>query len=184
MARGRWPAEPVRPEVWRDIPGHEGVIQASSWGRIRKLGRCGGILTPYDRKTNRGRKNKLLLVRFTDGDGNRIERSVSRLVAMAFGLDVAGKVVIHRNSLHADCSIRNLAVVPREKLPVLYGVNANRRPVVKIDRAGEIVACYPSERAAAKANYLSNAAIQTICAGGIKDEWARDGYSYRWDDDG
>ena len=178
---GRNTAEPRRPEVWHDVPGLEGICQASSWGRIRKLGHSGGILTPYARKTKRGKINKLLLVRFTAGD-RRIERSVSRMVAIAFGIDVEGKVVIHRNGLHEDCSIRNLAAVPPKKLAALYGINANRRPVVKIDRSGEIIECYRSCTAAAKANHLSIAMMSTICHGQVKDEWARDGYSYRWDD--
>lgn len=32
---------PTTPEEWRDIPGYEGIYQASDWGRVRQLRRSG-----------------------------------------------------------------------------------------------------------------------------------------------
>lgn len=63
-----------------------------------------------------------------------------------------------------------------------FGAQAKRRPVVKIDESGEIIACYPSARIAAKENYVSHQTVADRCNRRVKKEFALDGFSYRWDD--
>ena len=74
-------------EIWKDIEGYEGLYQVSNWGRVRSLDRLG-----TDRRKLKG---KILSPRERSGywcvslrkDGNNIDISVHRLVAVAFILN-------------------------------------------------------------------------------------------------
>lgn len=57
-----------------------------------------------------------------------------------------------------------------------------RRPVVKVDRDGSIVASYVSAEAAAEANYLAPMSVKLRCHGRIKKEFALIGYTFRYED--
>ena len=71
-------------EIWKDIKDYEGLYQVSNWGRVRSLDRLG-----TDRRKLKG---KILSPRERSGywcvslrkDGNNIDISVHRLVAVAF----------------------------------------------------------------------------------------------------
>lgn len=81
-------------ELWRDIPGYEGLYQASSFGRIRGMKR-GKVLSP-------SASNGYLAVNICKG-GKVVCRRVHTLVALAFigprpeGLQVR----------HLDCDKKN-----------------------------------------------------------------------------
>lgn len=175
--------EPKRPEVWRDIPEFVGRYQASSWGRIRKLGHGARIMSQSQREIRGTYRSKLMVCYLTTPGMKRIMRSVSRLVASAFGMDIEGKVVVHVNRLHEDCSVRNLKVVSRTTCARHYTRAVNRKPVLKIDKSGEVVDVYGSARAAAKANGCSSSTIGARCNGQMKSRYAPDGYEYRWEED-
>ncbi len=57
-----------------------------------------------------------------------------------------------------------------------------RRPVVKIDESGAVVARYVSAEAAAAANYLTAGSVKFRCYGKVKKEFAMNGYSFRYED--
>lgn len=56
----------------------------------------------------------------------------------------------------------------------------SKRPVVKIDQNGTVVALYPSARAAARYNFISYQAVLDRCNGKIQKPFALDGHSYRF----
>ena len=174
------------PEQWRDIPGFNGAYQASTAGNIRKIWQKSGkstILTPY-RKTARAKRanSRQSYVHIKLPEGRRIERSVIKLVAQTFIGIPDGKYPVHKNGICADNSLDNIAILSSEELGEIYGANAARRPVVKINSKGETIECYASARAAARENFISYQAVMNRCNGKIKKEFALDGYSYRWDD--
>ena len=61
-------------EIWRDVPGFEGLYQVSTWGNVRGKK---GILKPY-----KNEKGYLKVGLFKKGKDHK--KRVSRLVAMTF----------------------------------------------------------------------------------------------------
>ena len=100
-------------EIWKDIPGYEGVYQASDLGRIRSLDRfvCrynkpGQVLSPND--NGKGYLSVML------GANNR--KYVHRLVALAFLCGTNSKFEInHKNLDKSDNSLKNLEIVTRQQ---------------------------------------------------------------------
>ena len=91
-----------------------------------------------------------------------------------------GEVFRHRNGAAADCSARNLELTTQAGLARrLKG--PGRRPVAKIDRAGEIVELYRSIRAAAEANHVDRKCVTNRCMGKIREPFALTGYSFRYE---
>lgn len=179
--------EPTAPEVWRDIPGYNGAYQASTQGQIRKIWPKSGKATLLQPYTHAGRHKSnacrnQLRVHITEPDGRRVERTVLQLVAQTFLRVPPGMRAIHKNGVRSDNALNNIALMSCKELGAKYGGNSHRRPVVKIDAQGEIIACYPSARAAARENYISNMTVKFRCDGKVKNEYALDGFTYRWDD--
>lgn len=102
-------------EVWKDIPGHEGVYQASSLGQIRSLNRVrrynvygsgqqkGIILKPFE---SRGYVRVSLS---TSGKGKK--HFVHRLVFQAFFPEVSIDQINHVNGVKNDNRVINLESV-------------------------------------------------------------------------
>lgn len=99
-------------EIWKDIPGYEGLYQVSNMGRVRSLGRTiiykdgqkhfykGKILSPGNGSTG------YLHVRL--GSKGR-EAGIHRLVAEAFIPNPDGKIdVNHINGVKSDNRVNNL----------------------------------------------------------------------------
>lgn len=164
-------------EVWRDIPGFDGVYQVSNYGRVRSI----KLLYPYMDKCG-GPNHRYLRITLTQKDGKRVARSVLKLVAEAFIGVPDGMLPTHRNGMLSDCSVGNIEFLSREAIGRRYGGRGTRRPVVKINSAGEVIAHYTSAKAAARANYLCYGQMLHRCNRKVKNEFSTDGYSYRWDD--
>lgn len=100
-------------EVWKDVPGYEGIYSASTTGLIRNYGRqlsCQGmgrekpkILKPY--RTYQG----YLRIRLVDNNGKRKMYSVHRIIAMTFIPNPDNKPCIdHINTIRDDNRVENL----------------------------------------------------------------------------
>lgn len=172
-------------EKWRDIPGFGGRYQASTEGRIRRVWEKSGrtaLLEPYIKKRRKHSNSTSLRVRLSRPDGSRVERTVLKLIAETFYGVPEGMQPVHANGQKNDCAARNIRFMSEKELGEQFGANSARRPVVKIDAAGEAVECYRSAREAARHNYVSYQTVIDRCNGKVKKEFALDGYSYRWDD--
>ena len=170
------------PERWKDIPGFEGRYQASTEGRIRKAwpgAREPKILTAGPRN----RINNGWYVHLFDENGKAKRYPVLRLVAETFCDVPEGKIVVHRNGLHSDNGLRNVAFMTRSQVGKLIKGRRRSRPVVMVDPNGEIVECYPSATQAAKAAGVWLSSVVDRCYGRIQDEFGLIGYSFRWDDE-
>ena len=104
-------------EIWKDVPGYEGLYQVSNMGRVKSLER-----RVPNRVGSRIVKERVLKT-FTPDDGypkvtlsnvNQVSVKVNRLVAMAFlehkpcGFN---KVVTHKNHDTSDCRLENLVIL-------------------------------------------------------------------------
>ena len=169
------------PEIWKDVPGFEGLYQASTDGRIRRLCKNGKtrVLTPFRHKMAGSQRLVVSLRR----DGRAHERVVIGIIALTFlGPCPEGCVPYHINGLQGDNSVGNIAYIPRTELGKMTGAASGRRPVAKVDASGEPVEFYSSAREAGRKNNMSFMAVVKRCNGKIKNPFALDGHDYRWDD--
>lgn len=164
-----------RKETWRVIPGYGGVYEASFDGRIRRVWEKALPKVLYQRE-----KRGVMIVRLTDATGRRKEQRVHVLVARAWiGEKPAGMCVYHKNGVRTDNSADNLAYLTRSESGRRSGGMASRRAVLKLDVDGEVLAVYPSARAAARVEPFSYQSIMDRCNGKIKKQG---GFFYVWDD--
>lgn len=160
-------------EIWKDIPGYEGLYQASNLGRVRSLDRevfgkydniavkKGKILTP------RHRRAQVTLMK----DGIRSYPLVSRLVYSAFyGPIPDGMQVNHIDENPEKNNLENLNLMtPKEntnygtgierraktcskalKGKMTYETNPNAKPVYQYSVDGKFLNEYPCLKTAAE----------------------------------
>lgn len=89
-------------EIWKDIPGYEGLYLASSCGRIRSIGRQKKVLKPWTMK------NGYQVVSLSYPRQQRIHYLVHRLVAMAFYGIQEGMEVCHNDDDRQKNLVENL----------------------------------------------------------------------------
>lgn len=178
-------------DIWKDIEGFNGKYQVSYSGQIRRVCKDGKtrLLKPY-KKSEGSRARKIsrdrLYIKLTDDTGKRHEFLVHQIVAKHFlGKPKPGQVPYHKNGLVADNWASNLAYIDRRTLGKMTGASSRRKPVIKINRDGEIVDCYSSAREAAKNNYMSYQTVMDKCnLVYIKRTiFAPDGFAYAWEND-
>ena len=142
-------------EVWKDIPGYEGLYQVSNTGKVKSMNyRRSGvprILTPRDNGFGYQR------VRICNSDKKYRCHCVHRLVWEAFNGPIPeGLQINHKDENKSNNSLRNLEVVT-PKQNTNYGTRNIRdalhkmKPIAQIDIAtGEILKEYPSLTSAIK----------------------------------
>ena len=110
--------------------------------------------------------------------GGRQRVQVSKLVVDAFkGGTPPGMLRVHRNGMTHDNAVENIIFMSREKAATRYRPG-NSRPVLKVDRFGQVVEVYSSQMDAARANHICQTAISKRCLGLIADPYRLDGYNY------
>lgn len=177
----------VNAENWKEIPGFDGMYQISREGDVRTW-RWRGERRMNSPKPMRqymkhnGKRGKSRFVKLTDATGTAKEYKVLRLMAdIWLGGVPEGKVPYHKNGDLADHCINNIGFTTRYLLGKKTGANGKRKPVKKINSAGDTVAVYTSARAAAKANYMSYQTVLDRCHGKVKKALALDGHTYAFD---
>ena len=161
--------------IWREVKGYRFLYRVSDMGSFQKQKADG---TWRDIKASLDGKN--VKVHVETLDGKRVTRILARIVYEAFhGSIPSGHDVVHKNKLKADCAVYNLVAVPHNARRSTPG---NRRPVLKLDRNGEVVAIYKSVVEAAAKNHISTAAMGKRCLGLIKDPYRLDGYNYVYEE--
>lgn len=165
--------------MWRDVPGYDGRYKANTLGEVAKVTPHGlKIIKPFVKH-----RNNLRVVNLVCEDGKRRQIGVANIMANTFmGGYKTGCVLVHKNKDKSDNRLVNLQFTSHSMCGQLYGGDSRRIPVVKINSDGEIVACYKSAREAGRCNYLSYQTVLDRCHGGVKNEFALDGYSYRFDE--
>lgn len=160
---------------WKAIEGYRYPYRINDQGEVQKQ------VGPDKWKTlKQCAYGNIMRVDLRLPDGKTVRPSVSKMVADYFmGGTPPGMMRVHRNWLKADNAKENIVFRPRGKSGARPG---NCRPVLKVDRAGNVVAIYRSTVEAAKKNHISQAAIGKRCLRRIKDPYRLDGYNYIYEE--
>lgn len=162
---------------WRRITGYRFDYRISEKAQIQKWDGTSWV----DIKARLGDHGKRLVVnlRFTDGSVKQV--TVTHLMANAFmgGLK-PGQAVIHKDRSKFDCSLENLQIVTQKQATDMSR-RARRRPVVKVDRSGEILAVYSSAEEAAKKEHYCAATIRARCNGLVRNPWRTSDINFKWE---
>lgn len=176
MVNGMKSKSPVEIGQFVPIPGYP-LYEIDQLGNVRRIFKSKkSLIKPAIR-------DGALHVRIYDSCGKRKEIKVHRLMQTTFmRAPRPGEVVYHKNQNRLDNALSNLAFIDKRELGRITGGKSRRRPVAKINRAGEVVAFYSSAREAARRNHMSYQAVMDRCNERVKNPFALDGYSYVWDD--
>lgn len=174
-------------DSWRPIRGYGAMYEISDMGDVRSWRWRGArrassphLLQPFVRK--QGRKGRALFVKLTDADGKSIDAKVlSLMVDTWMGGKRPGQVPYHKSGDLKDNWVGNIGFTSRKELGRKTGAAYGRVPVAKVTPEGEVVAVYPSARAAAKANHMSYQTVLDRCNGKVKKPFALDGHTYQFE---
>lgn len=175
-------------EIWKDIPGYEGLYEASNQGRIRKLAYIqykkynnGVFGANINGKNIRAKKNNrgYWQVRLYK-DGQTFNYLVHRLIAMTF----IENVNIMPQVNHKDENKDNNRADNLEWCDNLYNrhygtgiermaknhdykkiAQVNSRPVIQFDKNGKIIKKWPSVVSASRHYGCSDSSIRCCCYG-------------------
>lgn len=172
---------------WRDIPGFNGKYQASRNGDIRRRFASGKVRDMAQFKRSGPKKEKILRDRLyvkLSLDGKSKDVPVLKIMACTWkGNPPKGYVPYHINRIVTDNRADNIGFISRRELGKMTGGTTRRRKTVfKVDKEGNEVEVYRSAREAAKHNNMSYQTVLDRCNGKAKNEYALDGYTYRFEE--
>lgn len=184
----------MQEEIWKPVVGFEGLYEVSNLGRVRSLNRIvvdknmravfhkGKVLS----LRNNGGYYAVIL---TPKEGRRVNRTVHRLVGFAFIPNPENKPEIdHIDGNPRNNKVDNLHWVTHKEnscMPIrranmskakmgagsgFYGKRnlevKNSKPVLQIDKAGNIVKAYPSAMEAYRQTGIYRNTISNVASGG------------------
>lgn len=122
-----------------------------------------------------------LQIKLYRADGTRHSLAVKSLMRDCFlGGKKLGYRLTNANGMISDCSIYNLKWVKQSELHKIHG-RKSRKPVVKLDKFGGILAYYSSMHEAASENYVSVAAVSRRCNNAIKDPFRYLDFTFKFE---
>jgi len=158
-------------EIWKDIPGYEGLYQVSPLGRIRSLDRWvdngfrkmflkGKILDPC--KNSRG-----YLRVFMYKNGVKDCQFIHRIVAGAFIPNPHGNPQVnHINEIKTDNRVTNLDwVTPAENMNWGSRKGEKRKPILQFDLHGKFIKRWGSATSASDGLKINRKNISSCCIG-------------------
>ena len=173
---------------WKTIPNTDGWYEINTQGEVRcwkngkgdhKRLKTPHILKPY--KCKHG--GCIVSIFFRDENNVRKQKSmrVNKLMAEAFMGGVPdGMFVFHKNGDTMDNSLHNLQILPRK---TVYSKcrGHSRKPVLKVDKNGEILDVYSSIEEAARKNYMCAHQVTQHCNKKVKYPFRFQDYTFVYD---
>lgn len=162
-------------EIWKDVPGYEGIYHVSNLGRVRRTFKNGrsNIL--------RGKKDKDGYIEVILSNGKKKYVRLHRLVAEVFVPNPENKPQVnHKDRTKHNNVESNLEWATASENTVhafVTGRNVHKRPIVQYTKNMEIVALWDSIAEASKTLNINNNNICTCCRGSLP---SAGGYVWRY----
>lgn len=163
--------------AWKLIEGYKYPYRVSDQGDVQRQFPNGKwrTLKPYE-----NRKQMRVGMWLPDGTLKRVQ--VAKLVVdYHMGGTPPGKCRAHKNGMYTDNAVENIVFLTRREVGKSVRPG-NSRPVMKVDRDGNVVDIYKSQSEAARKNYISQQAVSRRCNGRCEDPYRLDGYNYIFED--
>ena len=159
-------------EIWKDIPGYEGIYQVSNLGRVKSLERI--IMGRWHEVKT---KEKILKPRITNGylrlqlfKSNKAKNFfLHRLVAMAFISNPNNYIEInHKDENHFNNNVNNLEWCSHS-YNINYGTRTKKtiekvcKPILQYDMNGNFIKKWKTMNEAIR--YYNNVHICDVCKG-------------------
>ncbi len=173
---------------WKDVKDYEGVYQVSDTGKVRRVGECRNQHTSW--------KSKNVLSPGDNGSGYlKVNLSKNNKVKMFYVHRLVGKAFLpkpeegrnqinHKDGDKSNNCVNNLEWMNNSENNKHSYDNLDRKtlknnpkvskPVIKLDKEGNILEKYPSVREASRQTGVSSGGISAVCrdkrktAGGYK----------------
>jgi len=163
-------------EIWKDIPGYEGLYQASNQGRIRSNYKSKPVMSGYI--NNQG----YVRVQLWKGTGY-VQKSAHRWVAMAFLPNPENKETVnHKNGIKTDNRVVNLEWAtrsenelhsyrvlgkkPQRAMLGKFGKDCpNSKAIKKLSLNGKVIKKYVSMTEAKNDGGFNRGPISHVCRG-------------------
>lgn len=170
--------EPLKNEVWAEIPGFEEFYMVSCYGRVLSLGRyvrtCAGGYYKEESILKLKKSPKSLYYTVSlNIDGKVSYKTVHRLVAISFMGDHAPKIVNHKDENKFNPILSNLEwCTQRENCNYGNAINKMRtsfeasgicKPVALVSESGSIVKVYKAIIDAARDLGMNSTGIKRAC---------------------
>lgn len=172
-------------EIWKDIPGYEGLYQVSNKGNVRSLnwGNRGFVRNLYLKKHNRGYRHVELAK-----NGKRKAFTVHRLVATAFipnpnnyqtinhiDEDKTNNTVENLEWCTMSQNMRHTIGLHSEKYHIMGKPFSRKGKVVQMSKSGEVLRVWDNLVSIRHASGLNDWSIGECCRGKRKTA-----YGYIW----
>lgn len=164
-------------EVWKPIPGYEGLYEVSNKGRVKSIKKVivdsiGRKRTIHERIRKATQTNKgYLRVMLCDSKGNNKLLRVHRLVAEAFIPNPENKPQVnHKDEDKTNNHVENLEwMTAKENLNFgtrnARSAKSRSKPVAQYTKDGKLVKIWQSTREAGRELNISNGNISSVARG-------------------
>lgn len=164
--------------MWKMIDGYKWPYRINEDARIQKYSDDGWVdIRP---SLYRGRSRAVVKMRLPDGTQKEVP--VVWLMADAFmGGRRPGYAIVHKDGAKLNSCLWNLEFRSMSGAATMSCKN-RRRPVLKIDREGNIVEIYKSLREASEKEYVNKNSVMARCFNRVQNPYDLTGYTYQYED--
>lgn len=173
-------------EIWKDIPGYEGLYQVSNFGTIKSMKR----MVKHSLNSNRICKEKIILPKLSNTGYYRVHLNkngiqkkllIHRIIAIAFIQNPLNKPCVNHidgnptnNNIlnlewctYSENEIHSYVVLGKKspRLNVPRSINKNSRKVIQYTKTGLFISEYNSIIDASETLNIDNSLISKVCRG-------------------
>ena len=183
--------EDLSGEIWKDIPGYEGLYQVSNMGRIKSIANkeikfgVNQVNSKIDKIIKQLKNGQGYLRIGLSKNNKQIKFSVHRLVAQTFIPNPENKTTVnHKNEIKTDNRVENLEWMSNKENNN-WGTRIERiskkkcKPVLQYDLNGNLIQKWESATEAKKKKGYNNKCISRCCLGERK---TYKGYIWRYEE--